>query len=122
MDEKLETARPGFVAKRFKATPAEKAEWAKRFVESGLSLRKFSTQHALPRQSLWRWVSRSRKPGPEEAVEPASSSLAAFKEIKLAAGLERSNWSAELSFPNGIVLRLSKDVPPGLLEQLLRVC
>jgi hypothetical protein len=31
-------------------------------------------------------------------------------------------WAAELTLPNGTVLRLSKEVPAGMLDQLLRVC
>jgi hypothetical protein len=46
----------------------------------------------------------------------------AFTEIKLLPPVERSAWVAELSLPNGKVLRLSKDVPAAMLEQLLRLC
>jgi len=32
------------------------------------------------------------------------------------------DWVAELSLPNGRLLRLAKNVPTSLLEQLLRLC
>jgi hypothetical protein len=52
----------------------------------------------------------------------ARSVVPAFAEIKLAPSVERAEWVAELSLPNGKVLRLAKDVPACLLEQLLRLC
>ena len=105
-------------AKCLVASKEEQAEWVRRFVESGLSLRKFSAQHALPRMSLWRWVSRARQEG--AAVETAA--LAGFTEIKFPPALERSDWVVELKLPNGTVLRLAPEVPAALLEQLLRLC
>ena len=96
----------------------EKAEWARRFLESGLSLRKFSAQHGLPRMSLWRWTNKARDP----VVSVTTGAGPGFTEIKLPVGLECSHWAAELSRPNGVSLRLTHDVPAALLEQLLRVC
>jgi hypothetical protein len=68
--------------------------------------------------SLWRWVNQGRP----ETVPVRDSAAPAFTEIKLSPCLERSDWVAELSLPGGKVLRLSKDVPVAMLEQLLRVC
>lgn len=45
-----------------------------------------------------------------------------FTELKLPIGTQRCDWAAELTLPNGTILRLSKDTPPSLLEHLLRVC
>jgi hypothetical protein len=118
MNEKVEALEVAPVWKGSAATVAEKAEWARRFLESGQSIRKFSAQHALPRMSLWRWVNKVRG----ETVPVTSSAVAAFTEIKLVPAVERSDWVAELSLPNGKVLRLSKEVPACLLEQLLGLC
>jgi hypothetical protein len=68
--------------------------------------------------SLWRWVNKTRK----ETVAATDSGAATFTEIKLSSPVERSDWVAELSLPKGTVLRLSKEVPASMLEQLLRVC
>ena len=96
-------------------TKAEhKTEWVKRYTESGLSLRAFSTQNAIGYMSLWRWVNKAKK---QSAQAPAL----AFTEIKLSP-MERAGWVAELSLPNGRLLRLAKDIPSALLEQLLRLC
>ena len=108
--------------KPFSASAEEKAQWVKRFIESGLSIRKFSAQNGLPKMSLWRWVNKAKAkqtPDGAVAVHPA---VPAFTEIKLLPPVERSAWVAELSSPNGQVLRLSKDVPAALLEELLLVC
>jgi hypothetical protein len=68
--------------------------------------------------SLWRWVNKARA----EAVRASESAAPAFTEIALLPSGERSDWAAELSFPDGKVLRLSKAAPAAMLEQLLRVC
>ncbi|SRR6266403_1521319 len=101
-------------------TAEQKAQWAQKFLESGLSIRKFSQQHNVPRMSLWRWVAGAR--GVHGAVEEDSGSVG-FEEIKLAAPpAGNSGWAAELTLPNGTVLRMSKEVPPGMVDQLLRLC
>jgi transposase-like protein len=100
-------------------TPEEKAQWVKRFQESGLSIRKFSAQHDLPRMSLWRWV--REVPAPEGA-SLAGGVTSPFTELKLPAGLAGSNWAVELTLPNGTVLRMSRDVPAEMVERLLRLC
>src|SRR5437899_1554385 len=104
-------------SRRAAATEQEKAVWVRRFRESGLSLRKFSAQHPVSLMSLCRWVKRAK--GPEGAV--ASSGTPEFEEIKLTSSVVRSDWAAELSLPNGTVLRLSKEVPAEMIDQLLRV-
>jgi hypothetical protein len=46
-----------------------------------------------------------------------------FVEVKLPGlGLEQPRWVAELDLGNGKALRISADVPEGMLEQLLGVC
>lgn len=100
---------------KFQCSPEQRAQWVERFCESGLSLRQFSAQHGLGYMSLWRWVRAQRH-------ETSDQAASAFTEIKLAPSVERTDWVAELSLPSGKVLRLSKDVPACLLEQLLRLC
>lgn len=99
---------------------AQKAEWVQKYLQSGLGLREFSSQHGLGYMSLYRWVRKQR-----EIIEPQREHLGAamdFAELKLPIGTQRSDWAAELTLPNGTILRLSKDTPPTLLEQLLRIC
>ena|SRR5438477_1516674 len=108
----------GAVAKNAPVSEEEKAQWARRFVESGLSLREFSAENGLGYMSLWRWVNKARGQGVGAADSPAP----AFTEIKLLPAAEPAHWVAEWSRPNGAVLRVSKEVPAAVLEQLLRVC
>jgi len=100
---------------RSAASAEEKAQWVKRFHESGLSLRKFSSQHPVSLTSLCRWV--------KEAKDQGAPCLAPqFEELTLPPLAADSDWAAELTLPNGTVLRLSKEVPATMLDQLLRVC
>jgi transposase-like protein len=96
----------------------EKAQCARRFLESGLSLREFSAQNGLGYMALWRWVQRERK----QAVTVSTSAAPSFTEIQLSAAAPAPPWVAEWSLPNGAVLRVSKEVPAAVLEQLLRLC
>jgi hypothetical protein len=68
--------------------------------------------------SLWRWVNQ----GKAASGAGAGSAVPDFVELKLPPSIERANWAAELSLPNGAVLRLSREVPPAMLEQLLGLC
>ena len=100
---------------RSAATAEEKAEWVKRFHESGLSLRKFSAQHSVSLMSICRWVKQAKD---SQAASPPPQ----FEELTLPTLAAGSEWAVELTLPNGTVLRLSKAVPAALLDQLLRVC
>jgi len=110
-------ASPAVPSGRAQIQAEHSAEWVKRYNESGLSLRAFSAQNAISYMSLWRWVNRAKK---QSAVAPAA--VPTFAEIKLSPSLERMDWVAELSLPDGRLLRLAKNVPASLLEQLLRLC
>ena len=102
-------------SQRSAAAAEEKAAWVKRFHESGLSLRKFSAQHSVPVVSLCRWVNRAKD---SEAGSPTPK----FEELTLPPLVAGSAWAAELTLPNGTVLRLSKEVPAAMVDQLLRIC
>jgi|SRR5215472_2464626 len=104
-------------------TEAEKTAWVRRFQESKLSLREFIVQNDVgySHVSMWRWVNRVKQSSINSAAQSAPAQID-FTEIKLEPLLEASQWVAELSLPGGKVIRLSRDVPSGMLEQLLRVC
>lgn len=65
--------------------------------------------------SICRWVNQAKDP-------QAASRTPQFEELTLPPLAADSAWAAELTLPNGTVLRLSKEVPAALLDQLLRVC
>ena len=107
--------------KAMQRTAEERAEWARRFCESGQSLRKFSAQHGLHWYSLWRWVqTRQKTLNPANALG-LNAKVVDFTEIKLP-GFGSGNWMAEVTWPDGKVVRFSRDVSPCLLQKLLRVC
>jgi len=97
---------------------SQKAEWVEKYLKSGLSLRQFSDQSGLGYMSLYRWV-KKQEGTTESGQEHAPID---FAELKLPVSAPRSDWAVELSLPNGTVLRMSKDTPPALVKQLLRVC
>jgi len=70
--------------------------------------------------SLYRWVTKQR--GTTESRQEQPPEALDFAELKLPVSAPRSDWAVELSLPNGTVLRMSKDTPPALVDQLLRVC
>jgi len=99
---------------------AEKAEWVKKYRQSGLSQREFSKQAGIEYMSLYRWARKER-----ERSKPAQQSVQStvgFAELQLPASTQRSDWAVELALTNGTVLRLTKDTPPTLVDQLLRIC
>jgi hypothetical protein len=116
MEEKVEGVVETLPAKGMQLRSEHKAEWVRRFKESGLSLRKFSAQYGLRVSSLCSWTNRERE-------ESLSCSTPAFVEVKLPGlGSEQSRWVAELDLGNGRALRISAEVPEAMLDQLLRVC
>jgi hypothetical protein len=103
--------------RRPKATPEEKADWAKRFTDSGLKQREFCRQHGLVLTTLQRWLAQVQG-HPWGGTE----SKAGFVEVKLGPAAAPGRWAAELCASNGRILRLAHDVPAELLQQLLRAC
>jgi transposase-like protein len=102
------------------SSASQKAEWVEKYLKSGLSLRQFSNQSGLGYMSLYRWV--KKQGGTIESGQKAAPALIDFAELKLPLSTPRSDWAVELSLPNGTVLRMSKDTPPALVDQLLRLC
>src|SRR5438552_14589568 len=116
MNEEVPVVPPAPARKRRpRATAQERADWAKRFAESGLGQREFCRQHGLLLMTFQRWLARAQKDG--QAQLP---SAAQFTEVKWAApvGVADSSqrWAAELCRPGGWTLRLAHDVPAGLIE------
>lgn len=113
------TAAAGTAPQAGSLTAEQRAELVQKFLESGLGLREFSRQHGIGYMSLYRWVRKEQGGIALGATRPREVD---FTELKLPASAERSDWAVELTLPNGTVLRMTKDTPPALVEQLLRVC
>lgn len=112
---------PGAPARKCRTYSAtEKAEWVQKYQQSGLSQREFSKQAGIEYMSLYRWARKQR--GSSQPAQKGSLSPVAFAELKLPASTQRCDWAVELALANGTVLRLTKDTPPTLVDQLLRIC
>ena len=81
--------------KRF--TKAQWTEILQRFESSGLGRREFCRREGLALSSLQRWRSRIDRGPVAEFVELAPTSMPSRS---------ASNWSLDLSLPNGVCLRL----------------
>ncbi len=103
-------------------TAAERAEWIKRYRESGLSVLQFCDEHKLAPQTLYQWLAKNRLAQGAAPVAAGSEPLPTFREIKLEAPSSACAWAAELHHPSGLILRVGPNLPAALLEQLLRVC
>ena len=103
--------------RRPNATLEEKAEWARRFAESGLRQREFCREHGLVLTTLQRWLAQA--PGYRRRGTKAE---AEFVELKVNPPVSAARWAAELYCSNGKTLRLAHDVPAELVQQLLRAC
>jgi len=103
-------------AKGLQVKPEHKAEWVRRFHESGSTYTKFSALYGLRVGTLRSWVEK-------EWEARQRTSTPEFTEIKLPElPPEQPSWSAEMTFANGNRLRICGDIPTVVLEQLLRVC
>lgn len=97
-------------SRRPRSHATERARWAQRFSQSGLSQREFASRHGLRLSTLQRWLKLNR-----EVVAPP-----AFAELKLPGLLPR--WAAEVVRADGSVVRLAHDAPTVLLNHLLPPC
>jgi hypothetical protein len=108
--------------RRPRASQQEKAEWAERYYQSGLTQKQFAQQQGIADSTLQRWVAENPLPGQAVASQREVGLLPAFAELKLAVSPIPSDWAAELCRPSGVILRVAADLPAALLEQLLAVC
>ena len=85
------------------STTTEIANWIGRYRASGLTLPAFAKQHGLPRSRLHYWVYQKGPATPRRRGQ----SPTVFQELKLPTGLPLSSWGAEISLPEGPVVRFS---------------
>ncbi len=102
--------------RRRNASRAERAEWIRRFAESGLGQREFCRQHGLVLTTLQRWLAQA------QGVGRGGAQKVGFLELKGGLPMGVSRWAAELCGANGAILRVADDVPVELVQQLLRAC
>ncbi len=100
--------------RRPRSNSAQRAQWARRFFESGISPRDFARQHGLRLPTLQRWLKEN----------PAMPVPLGFAQVTLPPAPQPSHrdWAAEVVRADGSTLRLAHGVAPALLRQLLRAC
>jgi hypothetical protein len=108
--------------RRPRASEQEKAQWAERYYQPGLTQKQFAHQRGIADSTLQRWVAENPRPGQAVAIQREAGLLPAFAELKLPVSPTMPDWAAELCRPNGVILRAATDLPAALLEQLLAVC
>lgn len=101
---------------------SERAQWVRRYRESGLGLKRFAQRHGLRATQLHYWTYQS-------AAGAASERKGApiFQEVALPADWSKNpRWAAEIGFPDGLVVRLSSGAEvawaSALVESLRRPC
>lgn len=97
--------------RRFSA--AERGEWISRYRSSQLPTSQFAQQHGLNRGTLYRWLRQERPP------RAADSEGLAFQEVYLPSSLTRA-WVAEITLPEGVVVRLGAAATPAWIKFLLQ--
>jgi hypothetical protein len=101
-------------------TPAERAQWAQRFYQSGLTQQAFAQQQGLKLSTLQLWLAQTRSSAAKGQRRSRSQAKPLFREVKWVGA--SAGWAAEVVGQKGTVLRLAHDVPGGLLQELLSLC
>ena len=112
---------------RFTPTPASRAgrktaaimfPVVEKYLASGLSQKAFCDQHKLPAASFSYWLRKYRKAHAGSPGAPAPGTPEAFVPIRITA-TSSTQSACELVFPNGVTVRFSHPVEPGLLIRLI---
>jgi hypothetical protein len=115
--------------RRRRSTAVERAAWAEQYYASGLAQGEFAARHGLGFLTLQRWLTENPAGGSTVAPKPATpgpcplppARVPVFTEVKLPFS-PVAGWTAEVVRPGGPTLRLTNEVSPALLAQLLRAC
>ena len=106
---------------RRRATPEERLDYVRRYLQSGLSQQAFVREQGFSLAALSKWLKAARATG---QVPPrqrrARRTPSTLQEIPLASVWPASPWVAELRGRSGAVLALRGDLPAPLLSLLLR--
>lgn len=112
MNTSFPVSEPGPRRGRQALTPEEMAKHVAAFRHSGMSVAAFARQEGLSYYVLRGWRQRAKRvpwrhaPGPRFQTVPLNSLLS-------------QAWAAEVVGPTGVTVRLSGQVPPALVLQLM---
>jgi transposase-like protein len=113
----------GLVGKKLRrTTPEERLRWVQRYLASGLTHREFCRRYGVGHNSLSEWKREARQHHKQAlAFKPKDLSEGAplLKEVSLGSVLGQTHWAGEMSFPSGLVLRVSAELPHDLLKAMI---
>lgn len=101
------------------STPAERAEWVRRYEQAGLSQRTFAREHDLGLTTLQRWLAQARK----QTLNPASSPAATaelWREVSFPLAPTTPVWAVEIARADGLRVSVNTPVDAQWLAQLWR--
>ena len=97
-----------------------------RFLESGMTVREFCKSSGLTESHFYYWQSRFRKEAARQSGSfvPVSINNRGGNKIVLNGQHQVSRSSMahpmlEISYPNGVTLRISEALPPAVLRELI---
>ena len=108
----MKESKEGWQRQRYTAT--ERRQWIERYRQSGLTQAKFAREHGLQYGTLVQWLCKVRRESGKK-----NSDLGGFMEMTLPVAKVSEGWAAELAWPDGRGLKLSAEVPPGWVAELL---
>ena len=112
MNPSLPVSEPGPRRGRQALTPEQIAKHVAALRQSGMSVAAFARQEGLSYYSLRAWLQRAKRAARACAPRPR------FQTMPLSSLLGQT-WAAEVVGPTGVTVRLSAQVPPALVVQLI---
>jgi transposase-like protein len=94
---------------------AERGEWISLYRSSQLPASQFAPQHGLNLGTLYRWLRQERQ------HSSADTEASGFQEVHLSSFLPTRAWVAEITLPDGVVVRLSAAATPAWIKLLLQM-
>ena len=97
--------------------PAVKAQYVNQYKESGLSVRQYCQEHDLVRQTFYSWLKLGKQKLNGPSMQPAKN----FLRMKITDNADVRDIYAEVSYPDGKVVRFFQEVDAAQISLLLKV-
>lgn len=106
--------------RRWRSTPAQRAEWVRRFAQSGQSQRAFAQRHRLGLATLQKWIAQLRSQPTHTPLNAVPTTAALWQELPLPKASSAPAWAVQIERADGVRLSVSPGVDPQWLAQLWR--
>ena len=102
-------------------SPQEMTALIARYRVSGLGLKDFAQEQGIPYGRLHYWLYQKSRSRPSHGLRQAQASpVPVFHEVRLSPGLPGlSAWTAEISLPQGVVIRVGATVQPAWIGSVV---